>query len=354
MQRVESSPHTRNTRSNTQKNNVITLDDSDDDFLPQKTTRATQINFDYSSDEEETVKAAPPPEPVVETIIDDGSEDEFAHFVTKAREAAKRQPVFTRINPTTAAKDDSPSSDGSHTPNTQSSTVVSRPSRPVDPIVLILVTSAIEGTVPLVLKRKLSQRLKDVRLHWCDKQTSSDPRFAEELKQHIFLTWRGNKVFDVTTCKAMGLQVDAEGNFTGKGYGFDPNGRIHLEAWTTELFVQAQKRKQAERLRRAADPTKSPSPEPEPVVEAPKVNTNLKIILKAKDYPDVKIVVKPQTLVSKMINAFRSQNKIPPDMHVDIRFDGDKLEPDSVVADADLEDMTTVEVYVRGSTVVED
>ena len=53
------------------------------------------------------------------------------------------------------------------------------------------------------------------------------------------------------------------------------------------------------------------------------------------------------TFVSKMINAFRTQNEITSEKEVNLMFDGEKLLPETVVGDTELSDMDTLDVFVK-------
>jgi hypothetical protein len=71
-----------------------------------------------------------------------------------------------------------------------------------------------------------------------------------------------------------------------------------------------------------------------------------RIILKSKDRLEFKIQVKPTTQISKMISVFRDNYKIAGNVIISLYLDGDKLDPNSMVGDADLEELTTIDVHV--------
>ncbi len=52
-------------------------------------------------------------------------------------------------------------------------------------------------------------------------------------------------------------------------------------------------------------------------------------------------------MISKICNAFRSQNQIGAEKEVYLMFDGEKLSPDGKVGDTDLSDMDTLDVFVK-------
>ena len=53
------------------------------------------------------------------------------------------------------------------------------------------------------------------------------------------------------------------------------------------------------------------------------------------------------TFVSKMINAFRTQNEISSDKEVNLMFDGEKLSPETAVGETELSDMDTLDVFIK-------
>jgi hypothetical protein len=347
------SPTTRITRgSQAAESAAILLSDSEDDVkLTTKGNKAAIISFDDLGEEDmKIVKPLKPATlPPVETL---SSEDEYAEFVAKARAKARRKVIET-IDPTKSNARSEASSDTPDPSNSGSPELIrrvkSQPPAP-DPIITILVTSAVEGTKPLLVKRRLSQRLKDVRVGWCDKQMIGGHPVPESTKRQIFLTWRGNKVFDVTTCQAMGLKVNPQGKVVNEGEGIDTEGRIHLEAWTEEIFDEYKKRRAAEKKRHALislEEKEEEQLEPE-TVDPKEESRKFKIILKSKDYRDLKLKASATTTVAKIIAGFRSEYKIPSEKDISLHLDGDQLDPASLLSacDVDIEDTTTIDVHV--------
>lgn len=214
---------------------------------------------------------------------EDGLRDEeFPELARKAREKARRKRLEEVLSQSAGSSlpalvEDSFSS--SHL----SPVMPSLP--PQDPVLHILITSAIEGTQSLIVSRKLSQRLKDVRLAWAERQG-----FSKEFIETIFLTWRGKRLFDVTSCKSLGIGVNASGQVVLKSDVLgDEEGRLHMEAVTPALFEASKKAKQdakvVEQTEDGVDETIATlTPKPEPQV---------RIILKGKGYEDFKLIVKP-------------------------------------------------------------
>ncbi|KAH8676775.1 ubiquitin-2 like Rad60 SUMO-like-domain-containing protein [Tricladium varicosporioides] len=209
-----------------------------------------------------------------------------------------------------------------------------------DPTIEIFITSEIEETKSLLVRRKLSQQLRQVRQIWCDKQLIHEQPMSRDVKDAIFLTWKGKRLFDYTTCSALGLRVTAFGRLDGDGV--DESGRVHLEAWTEELYDLHQKILAAQENKAAM----ASEYEDEEVEEQPK-EVKLRLILKSKDYGEFKLQAKPTTIVQKMVEAFRKAKQVPEDRSISFYVDGDKLDENTQLADTELEDMDAVEVHIR-------
>ena len=215
------------------------------------------------------------------------SDEEFAELARKAREKARTKRLqtesFTSATPDPASQ---PSQD-------RLAVVAEQPSQPplptpqVDPVVSILLTSSISNTSSLVVARRLGQRLKDVRLAWCQRQN-----FTPDFTATVILTWRGKRLYDVSTCRSLGIGVDADGNVVMQGekdvFG-EEDRQIHMEAMTEEMF-QAQRK---ERERAAALEAQDADEQEMPMAEQPKAEEQVRIILRSKGHEEFKLIVKP-------------------------------------------------------------
>lgn len=148
-----------------------------------------------------------------------------------------------------------------------------------DPPVQIFITSRIPDTRPLIVTRKLSQRLQEVRQAWCKRQG-----FDQEMTDSVFFTFKGRRLFDVATCRSLGLVADAFGGVRMKdGFDWDENdGKVTIEAVTLDIFNEDAREAQQQR---------EPEPEPEVVPEPEQKRT--KIIVRTKDFGDAKFTCGP-------------------------------------------------------------
>lgn len=213
------------------------------------------------------------------------SDNEFAELARKAREKHRRKRLETDLSFGSA---DAPSTAGDPASQQRSQSIPKSPRPPPpprDPVIKIFITSKIENTQALIVNRRLSQRLRDVRLAWCHRQN-----FSKEFTDKVFLTWRGCKLWDVTTCLRLGIAVDEFDNLLLKGQKDitgEEDTHIHMEAMTEEILEEHKKSHKAPILNEPL-PGEDDVLEVEEKVEKP---AKRKIILKAKGYEDFKVAI---------------------------------------------------------------
>jgi hypothetical protein len=306
------------------------LTESEDDEPKPVKTRPIDL------DDDDDIYCVPQPKPREPVIPDpELSDEEFPELVQAARER-ERQKTLQRQKAAKSFAEQNHASNGLDDDDifdTEGSAATA------DPILEVLISSEIDGTKPLLVKRKLTQKLKEVRLAWCDKQSNEGQPMAQHVKDSIILTWKGKRIYDVQSCQTFNLSFDSTGK--AEGDGVDRNGRIHLEAWTQDLYNAYQKT-QAAKSQREQNGGESE----EDVVEEVEVK-KIKLFLRSKDYGEVKRSVKPSTMVQKLIDAFRQEKKIPDDKEISVHVDGDKLDPEDKIEDTELEDRDAVEVHIR-------
>ena len=210
------------------------------------------------------------------------SDDEFAELARQAREMAKKRrmqqhSVLPNLSDRLAQEG---STNGTITAMTQAPP-------PKAPIAEILITSKIPGTDVKVIKRRIDQRLKEVRLAWCSCQEFSDLE-----SQRIVLLFKKSRVFDVDTPRSIGIGVDAFGDIVMEGEQ-DSLGsadrRIHMEAiYEEDLQNLAMEQEQARDPELDDAELEPPPPEPQ--------EPQIKIILRARGMENFKLIVKPVRL----------------------------------------------------------
>ncbi|KAL8821569.1 MAG: hypothetical protein Q9223_000413 [Gallowayella weberi] len=308
------------------KSIIIDLGDGDED---------EDDHPDVLSEDIIEVTATKRSEPIQDEDDFPPSDDEYAELARKAREKARRKRLEAEVPRPNPQNDRATQSGSIHEPTPPA------PAPAPDPVVSILISSAIPDTNPLIVNRRTSQPLEKVRLAWCQRQD-----FSSDFTERVFLTLRGKRLFDVTTCKSLGIGVDAEGNIVTKGRKDilgDEERQIHMEATTEEILEERERAKRQEAQKE--DEGETEVRETQPLVE--KKEAQVRIILKAKGFEDFKLIVKPTTRISRIVNAFKSDKKIDDSREVFLSFDGDRLTPETQVADTELNDMDYIDIYVK-------
>ncbi|EMR62846.1 hypothetical protein UCREL1_10209 [Eutypa lata UCREL1] len=262
-----------------------------------------------------------------------------------------------------------------------------------EPTVQILISSAIEGIAPIVFKRKLHQPLAVVHSTWVEQQVAKHAPLPRAVLQDMFFTWRGDKVYQTTTLETLGIRPDASGDGSlwkprwGERERDPPEGyhgrdKVHFEAWTQDMYEKFQRRRERERRRdrgelvsdgedeegggggggdnngeggsgngnthgnnrsgsgEAGAEGRGKSGEPEP-------QKNVKIILKARGMDPENVKVRPSTTIAMLAVVFKRLKKLPAENAVELHWDGEVLDPDSTIEDAEMEDMDSIEVHIK-------
>lgn len=306
----------------------MTESDDDDADLPVK-PKTKPIVLDDDDDDDDDIFSLPRPAPRKPVEVNpELSDEEFSELIQKAREEEKRRKLQSEKAKKSFEEKNHAQEDDIFDTDTSAAVV--------DPVVELLISSEIEGTKPILVKRKMSQKMREVKLAWCDKQSND---MVPHIKNAIFLTWKGKKLYDQSTCKAFNLKFDSMGKLAERE-GIDAGGRIHLEAWTQDMYSAYQKT-QAARAQRVQDGGEEEEVEKEVPVK------KTKLFLKSRVHGEVKVSVKPSTPVQHLIDYFRKDKEISDNQEISMHLDGDKLDPETLMEDTELEDMDAVEVHIR-------
>lgn len=162
---------------------------------------------------------------------------------------------------------------------------------PKAPIIQLLITSCIPNTSALMVKIRVDSFIEKPRKAWCAKQG-----FSQKEADNVFFTWKGTRIYDSTSVTRLGIEVDDHGNVTMEGdtnmYDDVNLPKVHVEAWTDELYKQHKKEEAAAAAAKklaAEAPVvvkeRTPTPEPAPA------STKLRLILRAKGKADFGLTV---------------------------------------------------------------
>ena len=245
---------------------------------------------DSSGDEVRTsgAQASTLPAPIEE---DDESDEELAAL---ARQRRQQRNHSSKVN--VRSNSSTPQRGAAESPQ------IGLPTPPLpDPVVKILVSSCMEQTKPLMVYRKLSQNIRDIRLAWCQRQG-----FDQSHTDRVFLIHKMRRVYDMTTCHSLGLETDADGNITMKGAeGKEGVDQVALEAVTDDIYktMLDEKAKEEAKRRKLWEVDAENDAEDEAIPAQPPQAERVGLVLKAKGKPDFKLQVK---WVSQFSTSFRT------------------------------------------------
>lgn len=299
------------------------------------------------------VPTVPKPRPIVgdddddDDEEDDESDEELAELARVARERARRG-----ISSGTYGRHDCPSlSLGQDSLEAFSSTT--RPEEPADDnlVVHILVESDIPETLPLLVARKLSQNLGDVRRTWCLRQ-----KMDEDVARRIFLTWQDKRVFDVTTCKGLGISQDTPFPEAMADVELPDDGAVgiyvHMKAYTEDLFEQYKAKKQRRLLGDDDDDDYlGTAGQHAAGTEDAQMSSNQadtkQISIRAPGLEEVIVRVVPQTSIGVIVATLRHMRDVAEDKTVSLSFDGETLDQEASVGAYDIEDEDCIDAIIR-------
>ena len=228
-----------------------------------------------SDDEDNQPPAVDPGAPEEE------SEDEFAELRRKTRETQRQNEALAN------------SAGASHTPGSESGQGSTAFSPPPDPTIKLFLSSPIPNTTPLIVCRRLSQRLREVREAWCQKQN-----FSPDFTSQVFFTYRLRRVYDVTTCRSLGLEMSQFGDWRAPGSEEVAGAEnVHLEAMTEQLWRDAKERRDRERRGEAENAGGGESEVIGGAEPSAPDEERIRVVLKAKARKDFQLRVRPVSRV---------------------------------------------------------
>jgi Ubiquitin-2 like Rad60 SUMO-like len=216
-------------------------------------------------------------------------------------------------------------------------------------IVQILISTRIPNSKPLLVNRKVSQPLQQVRQVWCSRQN-----FDEETAAKVMFTWRGNRLYDTTTSIHLLETLKSEHSRKMGALEEDDNedpsyGRIEVEAITKDMYEQRLLQKHRDEADAGADDPSNSFAQDRQSVESsstPK-EKEYQIVMNSPGMEAMHLKVRPSTLIAKMMAAYKKLRNVDPGKTCWLVFDGDRLEPESTIGDTEIEDGDAIEVHVR-------
>ncbi|KAM0330026.1 hypothetical protein ACHAQA_004196 [Verticillium albo-atrum] len=256
----------------------------------------------------------------------DEAEDEFAEFIRAARER-KKKAEEAKANPTEA--------DQTH--------------------ITILMTSPIPDAKPTKFLYTLWKPMGKLRDVWNQTQ-GHEIGLPEDDLATTFITWRGRRLYDSTTLNSLQIRAAENGTlqYPATRNHHDTEGfsdgwtKVHMEMWTEELWEEHKKKEERKRLRDLGElDDYSDEEDGGAAVDKEPEEKKIKIILKARTGEPVKTTARSMTTIAELVEVFRKVRELPESIEVQLHFDGEQLDGETTVEEADIEDMDSLEVHIK-------
>lgn len=329
---------------------VIDLDSpSPDNDTPSRRTRAHDSPSKKDSYKAETIAVYDSDDDVYVSApeFEDQEEDAFDHFV---REAAEKEAAANARLQTDGNGDTLDASFGSSVAKTEGL------NKSIAIKVFVhckfLPDSSPGKDQIFGAKRLLDQNLGTVRKNYLFWLRKKGAQISEAMEREVFLTWKRRKIYEVTTGLTLGWQPNANGDLStvsNHQLGFSGGGAL-LEAWTPETFdkFMAEEERQRMLLRGELldEEDDSDNNDKDGEQEADQVQ-KIKVLLKEKDKEAFKLTVDVDATIGILMSAYRKHRNVPADKEIRLNLDGEWLAEKMTLEEADVEDLTTIEVYLR-------
>ncbi|KAI0889725.1 uncharacterized protein GGS22DRAFT_3229 [Annulohypoxylon maeteangense] len=336
------SPHAggRFTRSHARTSLISLKDEDDDPFAPKSplespSIKPKSVNKPIKLESKPDIIAldddSDPQDDTVEGPKEDEDEDPSEYYIRLARERAQKEKAEREAR---EKRGDSAAFDEE------------------DPIIQILIHSHMRGINPLMFRRRLSQKLNVVYQTWIEQQIVKRSNVPRLVLESMFFTWKGNKVYPHTTLKTLGIKPERDGglypDWKPDQEGYQGRDKVYFEAWTQQLYDEYLEEKEKQRLQHLneLEGVYEGSQEPEPP-QTSQDEKKIRVHFKAKDRPPTKVTVRSSTTAAQLVKAYRRLASIPEDKTIELHWDGEVLEDETTVEEADIEDMDSLEVHIK-------
>jgi hypothetical protein len=179
----------------------------------------------------------------------------------------------------------------------------------------------------------------------------------------VVLTWMGAKLWDTTTASSLTssqrVAPDEAGVYRGRDgqplerntKGFNKGG-LYFEAMTAvaySKYEQERTRKSDRAFDEKSDASDGSDDEDMDIQdESQEPQTEkLRLTLKSQKYEPLKCTVQPTDSLAILVDAFRTQRGIGTTTMVTLHLDGEQLDEEATIGEADLADQDMVEVHVK-------
>ena len=219
-----------------------------------------------------------------------------------------------------------------------------------DIIVRILIRTAIPDTTDLIVNRRATQNLQQVKEAWCKRQG-----FDTAKTRKVILTWRGNKLFNTSTCihilrslkEERRKRVGVASMDSDEDDGDPSKGKIEVEAVTEEILAERKRAREKEEQAQNVINGDEEQGDEDGGDQAPPKEPEYQLQLSSPGLEPFYLKVRASTLVSKIMAGFRKVREIEHGKTCWLVFDGERLDPDTRIGDTEIEDGDAVDVQIR-------
>ncbi|KAI1202200.1 hypothetical protein F5X97DRAFT_255133 [Nemania serpens] len=235
------------------------------------------------------------------------------------------------------------------------------------PVSIMIAAPALSDAKPLCCTVRTAQALQ-IAFDTFKERQKTQTAYPHKMISELVFTWRGDRVYHTTKLETLGIRPRGsdgrlyDNKHTGRAApeGYLGSDKVYFEAWTPEDYDENQRKQERERKLRTVgewwdqddaandqgDDNGGERADAE--AKAPQQEDDrVKVIFKARDMPPRNVTLRKHSTVAHMIKAFRKLAGLGEDKHVEIRWDGEVLDLETTVEEADIGDMDSVEVHVR-------
>ncbi|KAI0818026.1 hypothetical protein GGR55DRAFT_685466 [Xylaria sp. FL0064] len=233
------------------------------------------------------------------------------------------------------------------------------------PVSVMIVAPSLPDAKALCCTVRTTQALQ-IAFDTFKERQKRQTQYPHKIISDLVFTWRGDRVYYTTKLETLGIYPRGhDGRLRDETHsgrngpeGYVGKDKVYFEAWTPEEYEENQQKQERERKRREMgewwnddDTTNGRDSNNDGAAEAEdtaqKEDDRVKVIFKARNMPPRNVTLRKYSTVAHMIKAFRKLAGLGEDKHVEIRWDGEVLDLETTVEEADIGDMDSVEVHIR-------
>ncbi|KAH8164818.1 hypothetical protein CIB48_g3438 [Xylaria polymorpha] len=288
----------------------------------------------------------------------EGEEEDPSEFYIKAAMERRRKANEARL-----ARESSAAGDGDKNKSGTSGIDDDRGA----PVSVMIAAPALPDAKALCCTVRTTQALQ-IAFDTFKERQKSQTAYPHQMISDLVFTWRGDRVYHTTKLETLGIcPRGADGRLHDSAHsgrsapeGYVGRDKVYFEAWTPEEYDENQQKRERERKRQemgewwggeddaAANDGDDGAAAAEVEAETPqKEDDRIRVIFKARDMQPRNVTLRKYSTVARMIKAFRKLAGVGEDKHVEIRWDGEVLDLETTVEEADIADMDSVEVHIR-------